>query len=313
MRMRAFTIAALVLASCGPRAGLRPGDGGVGDGATADGRMISCATDSLDQQGCPCDPTAAPRACFSADPSTRGVGLCKDGTQTCPNSEFPTYSECVGEVLPVGENCTNGLDDNCDGTIDCADPTCATDPACDTGCNDGQTRACYDGPAGTLGVGTCMAGTQTCANGMWPSNCPGETLPTTEDCSSPADKNCNYLPGCFDIFACLTSPACMTQCQTTKAECVCPKGEGDVATCPDGMVGITNGTFPGTVECCPCTASDCTNPGCCAEPVCAGNAACNGLTCNTLPASCNGQVNFDCDDFPEDCDEPCCKCTSCSP
>jgi hypothetical protein len=22
-------------------------------------------------------------------------------------------------------------------------------------------------------------------------------------------------------------------------------------------------------------------------------------------------VNADCDDFPEDCDEPCCKCTMC--
>jgi hypothetical protein len=92
---------------------------------------------------------------------------------------------------------------------------------------------------------------------------------------------------------------------------VCPKGEGDVATCPDGMVGISMGAFPGTVECCPCTANDCGNPGCCAESVCAGNSACTGLTCKALPASCMGQVNFDCDDFPEDCDEPCCKCTTC--
>ena len=24
-----------------------------------------------------------------------------------------------------------------------------------------------------------------------------------------------------------------------------------------------------------------------------------------------GKVNFDCDDFPEDCDEPCCPCSTC--
>ena len=49
----------------------------------------------------------------------------------------------------------------------------------------------------------------------------------------------------------------------------------------------------------------------CGEAVCAGSSSCAGLTCKPLPASCNGQVNFDCDDFPEDCDEPCCPCSNC--
>ena len=30
-----------------------------------------------------------------------------------------------------------------------------------------------------------------------------------------------------------------------------------------------------------------------------------------VTASCGGKVNFDCDDFPEDCDEPCCPCSTC--
>jgi hypothetical protein len=65
-----------------------------------------------------------------------------------------------------------------------------------------------------------------------------------------------------------------------------------------------------TVACCPCTAKDCSEStaNCCGEAVCAGNAGCGGLTCRPLPASCNGKVNADCDDFPEDCDEPCCEC-----
>jgi hypothetical protein len=146
---------------------------------------------------------------------------------------------------------------------------------------------------------------------MWPSTCPGETLPMPEDCSTAQDLNCNYLPGCLDIFACIGSPACMDQCVITRPGCVCPTGDGDTATCPDGMFGISNNGFPPQVECCPCTANDCSNAGCCAETVCAGNPACSGLTCNSLPPSCNGQVNADCDDFPEDCDEPCCKCSMC--
>ena len=32
-------------------------------------------------------------------------------------------------------------------------------------CVPGETRSCYDGPAGTLGVGLCVGGLQTCVNG----------------------------------------------------------------------------------------------------------------------------------------------------
>jgi hypothetical protein len=304
-----------VVASCGPRPQPATDDGGIGgDGAPADAYVPNCATDSPDLEGCGCAGSGSTHACYplSADPMTRGLGVCHDGTQQCVGGgEFGVYGPCTGAMTPSAEACSNGLDDSCDGTIDCADPTCATDAACATGCTNGQTRPCYDGPTGTLGVGTCHAGTQVCMGGMWPSNCPGEVLPGQEDCATLADRNCNHLPGCFDLFACITSPACQQQCMITSSACVCPTGQGDNATCPEGMLGITNGSGIGTVECCPCTASDCGNAACCGEAVCHNNPACNGLTCNTLPPACNGQVNFDCDDFPEDCDEPCCKCTDC--
>src|SRR5450432_3302412 len=256
---------AIVLVGCGPSS-LR-GSGPFDAGIDAE-RMISCDPGAGDQQGCAC--AAGSRACFSGDPSQRGVGVCHDGTQDCQvTGEFGMYAECVGEALPGTENCTNHIDDNCDGKIDCDDPTCATDPACMTGCSDGQTRACYDGPSGTLDVGTCKAGIQTCVNNTWPATCPGEVLPGTEDCGTLADKNCNHLPGCLDIFACIGSVACTSMCQVTAPQCVCPTGQGDNATCPAGMLGVTLPGFPGNVECCPCTASDCGNAGCCAEAVCA--------------------------------------------
>ena len=147
-------------------------------------------------QGCACTPGGAPRACFSADPSQRNVGVCKDGTQDCPGTgEFSTYAACTGEVLPGAENCTNGLDDNCDGKIDCADPTCATDPACNAGCTDGQTRACYDGPSGTLDVGTCKAGTQTCANGDVAGELSGRDAADHRGVREPAISTATICPG----------------------------------------------------------------------------------------------------------------------
>jgi len=289
----------------------------VGDASvpSPDGGM-SCLATEPDQMGCAC--TDGPtRSCWpaSADARARKVGICQDGTQTCNNGgEFSTYGACTGAVLPATENCTNGIDDDCNGTIDCNDPGCATQAACQTGCTNGQQRPCYTGPSGTDGVGTCHGGMQTCAGGQWPSTCTGQVTPTAEDCTDAKDHDCNHLPGCLDLFACILSPACMSTCTTPDPMCVCPMGSGDTATCPGNMHGITVGatlTNPGMTECCPCTASDCGDPACCDKAVCAGNAKCAGLTCAPLPSSCNGRVNADCDDFPEDCDEPCCPCRNC--
>jgi hypothetical protein len=316
--MRGFVVCILCLAGCDSTGGRR-GNGdlaGRDAGSDADGGAMSCTADQPDQTGCSCVPGES-RACWpsSARPSARGVGACKDGTQACNDAgELSSFGPCLGAMLPSSEICTNGIDDDCSGATDCADAACATDPACRSGCTDGDTRPCYTGPSGTENVGTCRDGMQVCAGGMWPSTCAGEVLPATEDCSDALDHNCNHLPGCLDLFACITSPACMSTCTTPDTGCVCPQGAGDTATCPEGMHGVTVGgslTSPGMTECCPCTGSDCGDPSCCAETVCAGNSACSGVVCAPLPSSCNGQVNADCDDFPEDCDEPCCPCRNC--
>ncbi len=283
-----------------------------GDVIMLDGSAPSCGSTSQDQAGCPCATAGATRACFNGPPSARHVGACKDGTQTCiGDGEFSAWSACSGATLPAAESCTTSADLNCNGLVGCKDPECASAAACNTACANGATRSCYTGPAGTAGVGACKAGTQTCSSGKW-GTCTGEVLPTTENCSDALDHNCNGLPGCLDLFSCVLSPACQEKCKSPLDNgCVCPQGSGDTATCPDGFFGVYGGTLPPVVECCPCTASDCGNAGCCAESVCAGSSQCAGLTCKPLPASCNGQVNADCDDFTEDCDEPCCKCTNC--
>jgi hypothetical protein len=89
-----------------------------------------------------------------------------------------------------------------------------------------------------------------------------------------------------------------------RSGCVEVAGSGELAMCPGGMVATGS-------LCCPCSAGDCGNAVCCDSDVCAGAPACAGVTCGPLPASCGGMVNADCDDFPEDCDEPCCPCRNC--
>ena len=60
-----------------------------------------------------------------------------------------------------------------------------------TACTSSQTQVCYGGSEQTEGVGVCKSGTQTCTSeGEWGA-CEGEILPGTEDCSAPADEDCN--------------------------------------------------------------------------------------------------------------------------
>jgi hypothetical protein len=298
-----------------------PDGGGGGDA----GLLTACQPSSTDLTGCACATPGTQRSCYplSAPPQTRGIGLCHDGSQTCQSTgEFGgTYGPCTGAVVPAPENCTDGLDHNCNGKVGCADPACAADPSCNTGCDAGQTRKCYDGPAGTENVGVCRDGVQTCsASGTWGTTCVGEVLPAPkEDCCAAKDMNCNGLPGCFDILPPSFCPIVASCCQPPQCSadaglpngCSCPTGSGDTQTCPSGTHVVQGPKF---AECCPCSTSDCANDvNCCGTAACANAANCQGLTCTTLPASCNGQVNTDCDDFPEDCDEPCCLCSQCTP
>lgn len=307
--------------SSGGSAGMSSG----GSGGVAGGGTPQCDPASPDWEGCACK-NGDTRSCYpgNVNPATRNVGACKDGTQICQGSgEFYKYGPCTGATLPVAEACASGVDEDCNGLTDCQDPGCATYKGCGGACTDGQTRPCYDGPAGTVNVGTCRPGVQTCVGGQWAPSCAGETKPTTEVCTDTLDHNCNGFRGCSDLI-CLISPQCWGQCSNPDPGCSCPTGTGDAALCPKGTFGKTKSNNfgsgkPPDVECCPCTANDCGTHACCASSACSGTSWCSGFQCKPLDPSCNGQVGFDCDfeDYdpsggsgaiPEDCDMTCCEC-----
>lgn len=58
------------------------------------------------------------------------------------------------------------------------------------GCTLDATRACYDGPPGTEGVGLCRAGTQTCSAGGTFGPCTGQVLPAPEIPRNGIDEDC---------------------------------------------------------------------------------------------------------------------------
>ncbi|MFT3713656.1 MAG: MopE-related protein [Archangium sp.] len=104
-----------------------------------------------------------------------GVGQCARTAAACTGGVAGTCTP----GNPVAESC-NGLDDNCNS---------ATDEQSDGGA---LTQTCYTGPGGTLNVGRCRAGTQTCSGGMFGAACNGQVVPAaTETCANTIDDNCN--------------------------------------------------------------------------------------------------------------------------
>lgn len=115
----------------------------------------------------------------------------QDGYFAYDEVNCPEGNDCDDENAGVNpgatEVCDNGLDDDCNGDIDCDDGSCMDDPACiQVGCQPGEQRACQTGEPGI-----CAAGTQTCnEQGFW-EGCEPTNSPTTEICGNGIDEDCN--------------------------------------------------------------------------------------------------------------------------
>jgi hypothetical protein len=103
----------------------------------------------------------------------------------------PDYMDADGlsgdEVCDQVDNDGNGqVDENCS-------------------CTSGASQPCYDGPAGTRGVGICADGTQACTGaGEFPTwgACEGSVVPSWENCFDIADNDCDGLTDCLDVDDC---------------------------------------------------------------------------------------------------------------
>lgn len=65
-------------------------------------------------------------------------GICDDGLDDDGDSLIDCADPDCSDRAVCPENCSNSIDDDADGDVDCADSECAGDPACpETICNDG--------------------------------------------------------------------------------------------------------------------------------------------------------------------------------
>ena len=152
--------------------------------------------------------------------------------------------------LPLGGppgselNCSNGIDDDSDGQIDCLDPDCVGDPACAApgpevctggadedgdGLVDCADPDCFTDPA-------CAAGSENCSNGV--------------------DDDGDGLVDCAD-------PDC--QALSCGIGCICAYGARRENNCGDGLDNDGDGLV------------DCADPYCSDTPSCGGgNEVCGG-------------------------------------
>ncbi len=248
-------------------------------GGTSAGSDATC--DGIDND---CDGTVdngyLPRA------TTCGVGACvRTGTTSCiTGRESDTC--VVGTAASTDATC-NGVDDDCDGSVD----------------------EDYVAPATTCGVGACAAtGSIRCQGGTTVVDCSVGT-PTSDatcngvddDCDGSVDEDYVATPTSCGVGACAATGS--TRCEAGRVSSTCVAGNPATldASC-DGIDNDCDGSvdedyLPESVSCGvgACVRSGqtrCQNGS--VEPVCTvGTAATTDADCNGLDDDCDGSIDED--------------------
>jgi MYXO-CTERM domain-containing protein len=200
--------------------------------------------------------------------STGQPGVCGEGRTSCECSGASCTTSCVPQVSAGAERC-NGLDDDCDGSIDEGSGLCEGVQVCDRGV---CVEPCFEGGCGGSQVcvarGICVdRGCETlecpagevCLDGRCVGGCDGVVCPAGLACRGGRCVDACAGISCDDCTTCVDG-ACVTRCD---------RG----ASCPSGQTCDVDGR---------CVDSACVGRSCPPGSFCrAGGCvdACEGTTC----------------------------------
>jgi hypothetical protein len=272
-----------------------------------DGEGDACDADD-DNDGDPDDSDCAPldasthagadETCNGRDDDCDGV---TDGEGLCDDRDPCTVDECS---LESGECVHNPVD--CDDGDACTQDACAPDtgecgrltvscddsnPCTDDGCDHAEgclnplnqyTEPCYDGDAGTEGVGTCHAGRRECSLGVL-GGCEGQAVPRTEQCDG-LDDDCD---GTADEGFADNDLDGLADCADADDD---NDGDPDGTDCQPLDATVSHGA----VEACNGVDDDC-NGQRDEGYLCNDNDACTVDACDSVTGTCSNTLK-DCDD-----------------
>jgi hypothetical protein len=214
-------------------------------------------------------------------------GVCTAGTWTCPANPATAAStglQCIGGVRPAASESCNGLDDNCNGSVDEMWVAMGAQPQPGSSCcpNDPSTPHVDVCNAAGAAFSSCRPGTNQCAGGVV-SCVQTSWSPATEicdlggtqrdnDCDGNIDEgfrngsgvytNIDNCGGCGPAFDC-RAPAN----QVDNAIMGCVMGSCEIVTCDSGFYDDPNSAgldcdiecpfFAGDIELCDGEDNDC--------------------------------------------------------
>ncbi len=130
-----------------------------------------------------------------------GIVLCAVVGRGCVYQPLAVRPPGDSGCLPQGQDGCDGVDNDCDEELD------------EDCCSGFETRGCGSD------VGACVAGTQTCAGGLW-GPCVGEVAPVAENCQADTDEDCDGFAGCLDLD-CMMDLGCDASCGGTMSQLSC--------------------------------------------------------------------------------------------
>ena len=153
--------------------------------------------------GAPTSPSAratpsAPRAPATCRPRPRAPGTSAPARTARRPARGRARSRANARraVTPTMENCTDGIDHDCNGKVGCADPSCASNAACTGACQNGADAILlHAAPPAPRTSAPARTGRRRAPTGNGRPAAPA-VLPAQEVCSDFKDHNCNGPPSC---------------------------------------------------------------------------------------------------------------------
>ena len=155
----------------------------------------TCAANSCGGAALSCDDT---NPCTADSCKAKSGCVHQPQNSSCEDGDACTVADKCGTAKDGKWGCTGGKPKDCDDGNVCTVDGCAAKTGCTKKVDTKTIHACYSGPKGTAGTGTCSKGKASCKADGTIGACIGEVVPAKieqcdgkdDDCDAKTDEGC---------------------------------------------------------------------------------------------------------------------------